>query len=184
MGTTTVVPVSLLDFNGKYQHQSIALGWSTETELYTKYFTIEKSFDQVLFNPLISFPASGNSQGKNNYHHIDNTFLKAINYYRLKIVDFDGRYTFSKTIAVSAPIDNVVLVFPNPVKDELFIRLQDGSMETTLRIADIKGTIVKTLKLKAGIAETSINTTDLPGGVYSIIFDSGKLKETLQFIKQ
>ena len=115
---------------------------------------------------------------------MDNTFLKAINYYRLKMVDIDGRYTYSKTIAVSAPTHNFVSVFPNPVKDELFIRLQDGSMETTLRIVDVKGANVRILKLNAGVAATSINIVDLPAGIYSIISDSGQLKEMLQFIKQ
>jgi hypothetical protein len=183
MGTATVVPVSLLDFNGKYNHKSVALNWCTATESNTKYFTVEKSFDQALFKPLTNITAYSNSQTIKNYHHVDNTFLKAINYYRLKMVDIDGRYTYSKTIAVSALTHNLVSVFPNPVKDELFIRLQDGSTETTLRIVDIKGANVRTLKLKAG-GTASINVADLPAGVYSIISDSGTLKEKLQFIKQ
>ena len=51
-------------------------------------------------------------------------------------------------------------------------------------IADAKGACVKKLELKAGTTETSINTTDLPGGVYSISFQSGALKNTQQFIKE
>ena len=184
MGTSIVLPIVLPDFYGRYKDRAIALNWSTETELNTKYFTVEKSFDQVLFSPLTSIPASGNSQGTKNYNHVDNTLLKAINYYRLKIVDVDGRYTYSKIIAVSAPTDNLVFIFPNPAKDELFIRLQDLLGETEISIIDIKGICIRKLKLKAGITATSINTTDLPTGIYSIIFDFGKLKETLQFIKQ
>ncbi len=52
------------------------------------------------------------------------------------------------------------------------------------RLLRIQKGCVKKLELKAGTTETSINTTDLPGGVYSISFQSGALKNTQQFIKE
>ncbi len=184
MGSSVALPVTLLDFYGRNSDKGITLSWSTETELNTKYFTVEKSFDQVLFNPVVNVSAAGNSSGKKNYQYVDNGFLKAINYYRLKNVDLDGVYTYSKTIAVTAPMDNSILIFPNPVKDELFIRLQDALAETKISIIDSKGISVKELKLKAGTTNISINISDLSPGIYSIVFYAGKAKNTQQFIKQ
>ena len=100
------------------------------------------------------------------------------------MADINGRYTYSKTIAVSSSTHNLVSVFPNPVKDQLFIRLRDGLGESIINIVDAKGNMVRAIQLKAGITATSINAKDLGAGVYSIIFDSAKLKETLRFIKE
>jgi Secretion system C-terminal sorting domain len=184
MGASALVPVSLLDFKGNYKERAISLDWITETELNTGYFTVEKSIDAVYFKPLTNIPASGNSQGRNNYHYVDHTFLNSINYYRLKIVDFDGRSVYSKIITVTTPADHKFVVFPNPVKDKLYIPLQIRATETVLRVVDTKGRTVRTFKLKAGTAGTSINIADLPAGIYLLLLDAGKLKETLQFIKQ
>ena len=123
-------------------------------------------------------------QGNEIYQYIDNTALKAINYYRLKMVDVDGQFTYSKIIAIAVPAGNTITVFPNPVKDKLFMRLPGVPAETEIIIADAKGTCVKKLQLKAGTTEASINTVGLAAGVYSISFQSGSLRNTQQFIKQ
>lgn len=184
MGTSGVVPVTLIDFNGKYTGKAIELKWSTETEINTNYFTLEKSFGQGLFKPLIDIRASGNTQGKKSYQHIDNTLLKPIDYYRLKMVNIDGSYTYSKTIAVAVPTDYAISIFPNPVTAELFIRLQDVSAETQINIFNAKGNLVRELKLKAGVTLTSINMFGLTAGAYSITFNSMNMKKVLKFIKQ
>ena len=181
---TPLLPVTLLEFNGKYQRQTVTLNWSTERETNTKYFTIEKSFDQSPFIPLVNVTASGNTQSRKNYQYTDDNPLKAINYYRLKMVDADGRFTYSKVIAIAVPMGNVITVFPNPVKDKLSIRLTGISEQTEIIIADTKGTVVKKFELKAGITDASVNTVGLPAGVYSISFQSGKSKTTQQLIKE
>ena len=184
MSPAGVVPITLLDFNGRYKDKAVVLNWSTLTESNTRYFTVEKSNDAVLFRPLANIPAYGNSQVKRSYNYVDNAVLNYINYYRLKMADINGGYVYSKTITVSATTDHAVVVFPNPVKDELFIRLQDGLEESIINIVDTKGNMVRALQLKAGVTVISVNTTSLPAGIYSIIFNSGKLKEMVRFIKE
>jgi hypothetical protein len=180
-----IIPVTLLDFNGKYQDRGATLNWSTVSALNASYFTLEKAIVPGVFKPLADIAANHSSAANQSYHYVDASFLNGTSYYRLKMVDVDGGYTYSNTISVSALAGHLMSIFPNPVKDELYISLQDAvAAATTLRIVDTKGTSVKALSLNAGITEASINTSVLPAGVYSIIFDSGKSKETLQFIKQ
>ena len=107
-----------------------------------------------------------------------------MNYYRLKMVDADGRFTYSKIVSVAAPVNNEIVIFPNPVKDKLFIRLPAVAAETEVIIADAGGTILDHLKLFAGRTNASVNTASLPPGVYSISFQSGKFKSTRQFIRE
>jgi hypothetical protein len=187
-GTVTfynaLLPLTLLDFYGQYNDGTVALGWTTEKQVNTKYFAIEKSFDQASFIPLANIAALGNVQSKKDYRYVDNTSLKGINYYRLKMVDADGGFTYSKIIAIAAPVINTVIVFPNPVKDKLLIRLPGISAETEITIADAKGACVKKLQLKGGTTETSISIVGLAAGVYSISLQSDNFKNTQQFIKQ
>lgn len=177
-----LLPVTLLDFYGRYSDKTVILNWSTEREINTKYFTVEKSFDQVSFIPLTNITAAVNVQA-HDYQYTDRSSLNGINYYRLKMVDADGRFTYSKIIVIAAPVNNAVIVFPNPVKDKLFIRLA-GIGPTEISIADARGTVIKQLQLRAGTSEASVTTTGLPAGVYSISFQSGTFKSTQQFIKQ
>ena len=100
------------------------------------------------------------------------------------MVDADGRFTYSKIVAISVPVNNAITVFPNPVKDKLFIRLAGISSPTEISIADARGTVIKQLQLRAGTSDASVSTAGLPAGVYSISFQSGRLKSTQQFIKE
>ncbi len=187
-GTVTfyspALPLTLLDFYGRYSNKAIALGWSTEREIDTKYFSLEKSFDAVSFVPLANIAASVNTQGKKTYGYTDNTPLKGVNYYRLKMVDADGRFTYSKIIAIATPITNAMMVFPNPVKDKLFIRLSGVGGAAEIVITDARGTVTRRLQLRAVTAGTSVDVATLAAGVYSISFQSAKFKSTQQFIKQ
>jgi hypothetical protein len=180
---TPILPVTLVDFYGRYSNKTALLSWSTEREISTKYFTIEKSFDQLSFIPLTNITASGNAQS-HDYKYTDRSSLNGISYYRLKMVDADGRFSYSKIIAISAPVNNAIIVFPNPVKDKLFIRLAGTGSPTEISITDARGRVVKQLQLRAGTFDASVSTAALPAGVYSVSFESGKLKSTQQFIKQ
>ncbi len=178
-----LLPVTLLDFTGRCTNKTVILTWSTEREINTKYFAVEKSFDQVSFIPITNIIASGNAQA-HNYQYTDRSSLNGITYYRLKMADGDGRFTYSKIIAISAPVNNAIVVFPNPVKDKLFIRLAGIGSSTEISIADVKGIVVKQLQLLAATSEASVSVEGLPAGMYSISFQSGKQKSTQQFIKQ
>ena len=178
-----ILPVTLLDLYGRYSDNTVVLSWSTESEINTKYFAIEKSFDQVSFIALTDITAPGGAQN-HNYQYTDRSSLNRINYYRLKMVDGDGRFTYSKIIAISAPVNNSIMVFPNPVSDKLYIRLAGIAGPIEILIADAKGSVIKQLQLQAGTADATVNTADLAAGVYSISFQSGKQKSTQQFIKQ
>ena len=178
-----LLPLTLLDFNGRYSDKSVILSWSTEREINTQYFTVEKSFDQVSFIPLTNITASGNAQ-PHTYRYTNRSSLNGINYYRLKMVDADGRFTYSKIIAIDAPVNNAIMVYPNPVKDKLFIRLAGIAGPTEISVADARGSVLKRLQVQAGTTDATVDTAHLPAGVYSISFQNGKQKSTQQFIKQ
>jgi hypothetical protein len=178
------LPVTLLDFSGKVYDRFVALNWRTENEYFGKHFIIEKSYDLVSFFHLAEVPVSTNSQREYFYEYTDKPLLREVNYYRVKSVDKDGRFTYSKTIAIAVADDRSFSLYPNPVKDKLSIRMNDAFAPGEISIVDMKGLPVKNVKLNSGVRELLLDIADLPVGVYTIVLHSTTFKKTLRFVKE
>jgi hypothetical protein len=114
------LPVELISFEAKQQELSVIVEWATAAELNNDYFLIERSSDANTFEEIGRVSGNGNSSFTNYYEFEDNYPLEGVNYYRLKQVDYDFNFEYSKIIAVTY---NEALtfgekkdftVFPNP----------------------------------------------------------------------
>ena len=98
------LPVKYLSFEGKRVTNSLLLNWITTEEINNNYFQIERSFNGIDFMQ-IGLALDGFENGtKKEYAFKDYSDLlknKEIIYYRLKQIDNDGRYSFSKNLIVS-----------------------------------------------------------------------------------
>ena len=98
------LPVKYLSFEGKKIANSLLLNWITTEEINNNYFQIERSFNGIDFMQ-IGFALDGFENGiKKEYAFKDYSDLlknKEIIYYRLKQIDNDGNYSFSKNLIVS-----------------------------------------------------------------------------------
>lgn len=95
------MPVSLTDFTAALQNNHTLLQWQTASEYKLSHFTIERSVNGNNFSTLSNVAAFGNSNTKINYSTIDYAPLPGTNYYRIKLVDADGQFTYSKIAAVN-----------------------------------------------------------------------------------
>ncbi len=107
------------------------LHWITENEQFVDYFEIELSYDAVHFTT-IGNVTSRNFTIQHHYDFEDRLPLSAIAYYRIKAVEFDGKFIYSRIVAVTekalAPPSFVVLnpaihgitIFNKTGKDGLF----------------------------------------------------------------
>jgi hypothetical protein len=95
----TVLPVTLTTFDGKLHSGKVSLNWATSLELNTKQFEVEKSIDGVSFTRIGNVQAYGNSSTNRNYYFADDNVLPN-NFYRLRIVDTDGAFTYSRIISI------------------------------------------------------------------------------------
>lgn len=117
---STVLPLTILSFTGTIQNNKHVLQWKTANEVNTKHFEIEQSFDGRLFDKIGIVNAEGN--GNNVYRFINAIKEKEVNYfYRLKMVEKDGRFTYSNIILLVHKSSKSLDIFPNPVKDILTI---------------------------------------------------------------
>jgi hypothetical protein len=96
-----MLPIELISFDGYNKSSNNVLTWSTASENNNDYFTIEKSEDGVNWYVIDSVDGSGNSQSIINYNLVDNNYRQVINYYRLRQVDYDGKYElFDKIVMI------------------------------------------------------------------------------------
>jgi len=96
------LPVQLVNFDGTNQGKYNNLNWKTFSEINNSHFEIERSVDAVDWFYAGTVLGNGNSLIEKNYEYNDYEFTKdVINYYRLKQVDYDGKYDYSNIISLS-----------------------------------------------------------------------------------
>lgn len=124
--TTTIpnpLPVTLLNFSGQAGNNAILLNWSTSSELNSSYFEIQKSNDGSNFYSIGKTNAAGTSNFLHNYNFTDRQ-VSEMNYYRLKMVDIDDKFIYSKTILIKEPgAKQNVWVLNNPFQSSIRLRL-------------------------------------------------------------
>ncbi len=108
------LPVTLLYFTARQTGNQVALHWATASETDNDYFSIEKSRDGQQFNEAGRVAGAGTSLAKLTYGFNDDFPFGGASYYRLKQVDLNGMFTYSKTVKVSSDITSALRVYPNP----------------------------------------------------------------------
>lgn len=136
------LPLKLLSFKGYLLNQTVKLEWTTSSEINTKEFIVERSSNRMIFAPVDTVTAAGNSNSIRNYSAEDLSPLQGISFYRLKMVDLDGSFTYSNIILIAFTKSNTVAVFPNPAKDKVTVTL--GNFKAFAYIlTDALGKIIK-----------------------------------------
>ena len=114
------LPVTLTEFTGKEKDGDVELKWTTETEINNKYFDVERSLDGTHFESIGKVTGAGNTTLTQHYGLVDRTAANGVNFYRLKQVDYDGKFTYSQVVAVKVTRINAVLkVYPNPAISQI-----------------------------------------------------------------
>ncbi|HYG40925.1 MAG TPA: hypothetical protein VD908_20010 [Cytophagales bacterium] len=121
---STTFPVTLLNFAGKYENNKVTLSWETVLEINNKGFEVQKSINGIDFIQIGFVPASTSTDLRKTYSFEDHE-SKTSTYYRLKQLDHNGEFDFSKIVIVN--IFNESLkndqVSPNPFRDQFELEL-------------------------------------------------------------
>ncbi|MFT3704136.1 MAG: PQQ-dependent sugar dehydrogenase [Agriterribacter sp.] len=185
-----VLPLKLLLFKGSLKNGSSYLQWETANEINTQNFIVEKSVDGLHFNGISTVAAHGNTSTNVSYSYTDtktNWQLQQVLYYRLKMVDKDGKFTFSDIIIITAHSTiNSVSLLPNPIINHAQLTIQSAvSTKTNYLIIDNTGRTVlqDVVYLKKGTNNLSIDFTRLSSGVYYIIVANEGMQHRLRVLK-
>jgi hypothetical protein len=113
--------IRLTDFSGKNVDNKYAqLNWTTSVELDFDHFVVERSTSTSDFDSIGTVPAIGNSQVPQNYTFQDVHPVEGANYYRLKMVDKQGNFSYSKMVLLNFSLA-VVKLYPNPAKNSVYL---------------------------------------------------------------
>ncbi len=186
------LPVKLISFNGTAKNADALLLWSTANETNNKGFEVERSIDGKNFTRIDFVKGAINSNVTQKYSYTDREVFansKTV-YYRLKQVDMDGKFEYTKTITINSEKANNtnIVVYPNPINDVLNIEMESfTNTSAKLVITDLAGKKVKetTLNVNEGINKFTIdNLGELNSGAYIInITADGNILFSNKFIK-
>lgn len=168
------LPVTYTYFRAQSVAEGTQVAWQTSLEVNHDHFEVQRSNNAVDFetiSPPIYTPASVEAN-RNMYQYIDRDIAENTLYYRLKQVDLSGAVNYSKIVSVvSADGTSVMDVSPNPVVNQVDIRLRSGiTGPVQIDIIDVTGKRwgISTGNKTALTYTQSINTQALPHGSYVI----------------
>jgi len=188
----SVIPVELISFIASVNNDIVQLNWSTAAETNNKGFEIQRSEvrNQMLEWKIVGFvEGNGTNSFYHSYTYLDTNATPGKYLYRLKQLDFDGSYKYSREVEVivSSPVVfSLEQNYPNPFNPTTKIRWQSPvAGRQILKVYDILGNEVSTLldeQRPAGSYEESFNGINLPSGIYICKFRTGTYFQTKKMI--
>jgi hypothetical protein len=172
------LPVELLDFTGRYNSNKDVneLTWATASEVNNDYFEIERSFEGRAFESVGVVEGKGNSASRVSYDFTDKDIsLNGTYTYRLRQVDFDGRFEYSNLVNIEVSRKGVVktAIYPNPSVSD--VNLDIYAVEGAVVKVDIYDNLGK-LVIQGFINEV------MTGNVKTSKIESGRLNEGVYYI--
>ena len=185
------LPIELISFQGKTSKTGIVLNWITASELNNEKFIVEHSTEGKIFESIGVIQGSGTTLTQQKYTFLHENAALGIHYYRLKQVDFDGKFTFSPIISVNFNKNNKTIspIYPNPSPSGWVFIDYTTDHKGTLQIAtyDVVGRLMSSETLLINEGENKlqwhINATDK--GVFFVkIYDGETLTLNKLYIKK
>lgn len=180
-----LVPVEMTSFTANTVNNTVRLNWSTATEKNNRGFVVERSINKNSWSNITFISGSGNSTEIKNYSFTDKSVNSGKYYYRLKQVDFDGSFEYSKTVEadVAAPKEYKLFAnYPNPFNPSTKIAFTLPETQVVkLRVFNMLGQEIATLvnsKMEAGKHEITFNAKNLTSGVYIYKLEAGSFVQT------
>jgi hypothetical protein len=171
------VPLELIDFKGFIKQEKHHLSWITAAESNVSHFDIEQSEDGKTFKKIDQVKAVGNSIEKQIYNFEHKAPQYFATFYRLRIVDIDGKTDFSRIINLRGVSQKTSLkAYPNPASDNLTIEAI-VSEQAQLNVSDILGRVVFSKKIDSnteGVNPFNIATNQWAKGHYFISIQTTK----------
>jgi len=185
------LPVELLYFKGRNTANQVELEWATATETNCRAFVIERSADGSRYDVLGTLPGAGHSLVKKTYSFTDKGAREGFNYYRLKQVDWDGRFKYSHVVSIDVQGHSIfdLTAYPNPSKRSPAVTVvASRPCDVTIQVYDYLGHLHFSKTIHASDWEKEIHLeipgfNNIPVGIYFIRAQGGGQEVSLKMIK-
>ncbi|MES2776878.1 MAG: hypothetical protein V4722_22060 [Bacteroidota bacterium] len=184
-----ILPIVLEYFKGNKANGGNAINWKVNSTSANITMEIERSTDGRRFNSIATINAD-QARCALPFDIVDAHPLNGTNYYRLKMIDMDGKLSYSAIIAIMGAGKGfeVVGMYPTVVNSNGFLSVSAtnaGKMQTT--ITDISGRNIRTSThvVAAGSNLVLVDCSTLADGAYQLtVYSDGAINRTIRFIKQ
>lgn len=182
-----ILPVKLTSFAAANDGKGARLSWTSATETNLSHYDLERSTTaNGKFEKVISINAKGNTTSATNYGFTDNTIVSSEYFYRLKMVDKDGLYEYSKVASVKNLVPSKYKVYPTLVSkgENITVAMDNsGAVKADIQLTNLQGQVVKTITTTN--ANITIATGNLTTGVYVLkLYRNGQLATTEKLVIQ
>lgn len=176
----TPLPVTLTGFNGSILNCSAQLKWETSTEVNSAKYVVQHSTDGSDYSKIGEVPSENNINGA-SYGFNYGSLSPGTNYFRLEMVDKDGRTELSPVITLQSNCEQKIQIAPNPVTTTLTIRGLSNKNQVLVFSTDGKQLVQS--GHPNGILQ--INTAGWAKGMYMVIItENGKAVRKEKIVKQ
>jgi hypothetical protein len=181
------LPADGLTATATLNEETTTVKWSTQSEQNTRYFVVERSLNNKDFAATgATVAAAGNSADKRDYQMQDDISTLASNntviYYRIKLVDIDGKIKYSNVTAVRLTQSLQVTAWPNPFQSSVMISITTDKPTTLkIKVVDITGKLIRQTTHTVGKGTTQVALKDfdkLSSGIYLLEMTDEKTATT------
>ncbi|ACT93167.1 choice-of-anchor E domain-containing protein [Dyadobacter fermentans] len=157
------LPVTLVSFNAKKRENVSELEWKTTAEINSDRFEIERSIQGGDWEKIGTVAAAKQSSVLSSYSFTDSEPLNGQNLYRLKMIDSDETFAYSRIVNLTFKNKSELIVYPNPASERITVKSEEQNDVSKIEIYN-----------RLGVLETqsedgnSINVQKLINGIYSI----------------
>ena len=163
--------VHLISFTATVHNKQVILNWKTATETNNKGFDIQRSSDGISWKNIGFVNGSINSVVERSYQFSDLEPLRGKNFYRLRQVDADGKYSWSKVASVNFFKSGFYTITGNPGNGIYQVTIEATNEKVELSLLDAGG---KRVKIKTtGARVQTINISNFPSGIYLLRIRKG-----------
>lgn len=163
------LPIELISFNAKaLKNKEVLCSWVTASEINNDYFTLERSIDNYNFEFTTQIDGAGNSSALHNYSFSDKNPYDGISYYRLKQTDFDGSFSYTKSVAVSFSKKNSFNVYPSLTSGILYITVSNLFTNSEIFITDLQGRLLISKPISINTNQAELNIQTFAPGIYFV----------------
>ena len=160
------------------QHGNVLLQWTVAQQVNNDKFIVEHSIDGIHFQTIQTIPADSDWVLPKSFSIVHTSPKNGNNYYRIKQVDYDGKFDYSNVALVRFEGKDL-FIYPNPATQEIHLQTKK-EVTRQIEIFNTTGQLVKTLSQKG----TTVPIDDLPEGIYWIQITEDNQRFLNKFIRE
>jgi hypothetical protein len=164
------LPLQLTSFGGNRQNGNNYIQWETSNEVNTKTFELERSTDATNYTKIASLQSPGT--GNNMYVYNDPFISSSKVFYRLKIIDLSGSFSYSHIIWIDVDAKSIIKIYPTPASNVVNINLGNSNLlNSRAMLYDVTGKLLNSFLIQH--IQQQLDISRLSQGLYILKFEDG-----------